>query len=462
MHLRSTFEPVIRFANTVRAWFLAHTVKDTGIVLFIIMLAVLLRVPFLSHPNQTLFDEVLHANFAINIIAGAPFFDIHPPLARMLFAEVASFFPFEVSTIPIAINQSFQDFPYVALRFFVALFGILLVPLVYALARTLGYIPRIAMIPALFVVFDNALVFYSRTMLPDTILLVCVFSGFLAAFAATKKTAGWKRYALVITAALALGLAVSIKWTALGVVGVVFIAYLLAKMYREIFISGIIVAIVYTAIFTVFLFSFPGGGKTDPVLKTYDVPIVTELEFPGEHRPGSIASFFFAHHRVMLETNRDPEITKGITSAPGPLAWPPARSVIAVWKNSEGNKFIILTGNSLLWIVTFFALIFELIWIAAHYFRDRRFPIDRNESILLLGYLMNYLPFFLIHRPMFLYHYFTSLIFLFLLFPRIAPRIVNCIARVSGDRMLALTLAAFVGLLILVNFILLAPSTYGF
>ncbi|MEK7118185.1 MAG: phospholipid carrier-dependent glycosyltransferase [Patescibacteria group bacterium] len=461
MHFRNTFELTQRCVQNIRVWIFAHTEKDVGIILFVILLALILRVPFLSHPRETLFDEVVYANFVVHIIQGVPFFDIHPPFARILFAEVANLVPFHAEAIPIAINQSFQNFPYVLLRFFTAFFGVLLAPLIYMVGRAVGYIPRIAIYPALFVVFDNALVLYSRAILPDTILLVLAFSGFLAAFAATKEQAGLKRRLFVFVSACLLGLAVSIKWTALGVFGVVVLVFFLSRMYREIVWSTFTAIAIYVLIFTSFLFYFPQGGRADYVLPPYNVPIVTGLEFPESFAPQTIAPFLAAYHRAMLETNRDVEITEKTLKANGPLSWPVAKSSIAFWKGGDGKQ-IILMGNSILWFAAFFTLLFELAWIALHFLRERRWPINRTESILLAGYTLNYIPFFFIDRSMYLYHYFIALLFLFLLVPRIAPRIVDCITCVSGDRLFAQTLACFVGFLMLLNFFLLAPTTYGF
>ena len=71
-------------------------------------------------------------------------------------------------------------------------------------------------------------------------------------------------------------------------------------------------------------------------------------------------------------------------------------------------------GNPLLWIAAFALFIFMCIEMG----RGRKHTSDHRSIMimtLIVGYLANYLPFFLIHRPMYLYHYFSALIFLFLL-----------------------------------------------
>ena len=99
----------------------------------------------------------------------------------------------------------------------------------------------------------------------------------------------------------------------------------------------------------------------------------------------------------MLEANQDPKVAKMTLQAPGPLSWPPAKSLISFWENDTKDKQIVLTGNSLLWIMTTFAFIFELVWILFHAVRERRSPVDRTESILMslppvVRYVYDYRP----------------------------------------------------------------------
>src|SRR3989338_7287314 len=80
--LAQSFVLLKRTAKKSAAWLKGKTARDAQIVLIILFLALLLRIPFLSHPGQTLFDEVIYTNFAIYTEHGVPFFDIHPPLAH--------------------------------------------------------------------------------------------------------------------------------------------------------------------------------------------------------------------------------------------------------------------------------------------------------------------------------------------------------------------------------------------
>ena len=141
-HILSSLE---RYALRARDLLYRFTKRDRDMILLILLCAVLLRMPMLDHPSVTQFDEVIYTDYALHIIHQMPLLDIHPPLARMIFAEAArTQKPFSIAFIPLAVRQSFGDFPYVFVRFIVACFGVLLPLLLYGIARALRFSPRMA------------------------------------------------------------------------------------------------------------------------------------------------------------------------------------------------------------------------------------------------------------------------------------------------------------------------------
>lgn len=437
--------------------------KDKNVLIVIFILAILTRLPLLNHPDRTVFDEAIYTNYAMHTVNHVPFFDIHPPLARMIFAGIASNSPFKLWAIPIETNNQFGDFPYETLRLFIALFGILLPLLLYLIGRLLKYPPYAAGVIALFAVFDNALVLYSRTILPDTLLLFFNFLGFAAAIAAVQMVNQHRhRILLVLLSGIALGLAVSIKWTALAVLAIVWIVFLFARMYRAIIVTGILVIFSYLFIFSIYFTHFPEGGRVDPMLFAYNKQWIVSMSFPRGTNIKEVIEYIPEFHQMMLQANTDSDISKATLQSEGPIAWPMAQTFMTWWIGDYGKQAIVLRGNEFLWFMTFFMILFEIGWIATRGILKRSWPIDKNETILLLGYIFNYAPFFLIHRPMYLYHYFTAFIFSLLLLPRVAPRIITCIANITHDKALAKTIMYFSILLVIINFFLLARTTYGF
>src|SRR5215472_18767866 len=82
-------------------------------------------------PNAVVWDEVYFKRFAGHYFNHAFYFDVHPPLANLLFAGVA-----RIAGVPAATLLS--DAPVPVLRILPALCGTLLVPLGYAMLRELG------------------------------------------------------------------------------------------------------------------------------------------------------------------------------------------------------------------------------------------------------------------------------------------------------------------------------------
>ena len=176
--------------------------------------------------------------------------------------------------------------------------------------------------------------------------------------------------------------------------------------------------------------------------------------------PDIFLSFLAEYHRAMLRASRDPEIVEETRQVGDPILWPTAKLRMQFWDDGENGK-IVLAGNTLLWPLSLFVLIFNIAWIAARYLREGIWGVDRTEGLLLIGYAMNYLPFFMIERSMYLYHYFAAILFLFLLAPRVLLRIRECIILLTNDRAFANAFLSLVGVLIVLNFVLLAPTTYG-
>jgi dolichyl-phosphate-mannose--protein O-mannosyl transferase len=437
------------------------TTHDHQWIIIILFYALLLRLPSLTHPDTAYFDEQFYANITLHSLDSRPFFFIHPPLAPILFSQIIEGTgPLTAHPITI-IDQHFGDFPFGQLRLFVAILGSLLPLLIYAIGRTLKYPPRSAAIPALFIVIDSAFIIYSRAILPDTPLLFLNFLAFGCALLMLR-TKNTKLAALLLaTAGIAIGCALSIKWLALGVLATIWCLFLSERRYSAIITSGLIACATYIAIFTAFFFYFPNGGHPDPMLPAFDIPLIQEIEFPKTDNLMNIVKFLPEQHRTMLDANNNKEIGKYILDGSGSITWPTARSSIVFWRSEDG-KTIILQGNSLLWMISFLLLCFQIGWICWHMKHERKWPLERDETILLAGYVLNYLPFFFIHRPMYLYHYLTAIIFLFLMIPKIAPRMIDCIAVLSRDRLFAMTLASFTLFLIVLYFIFLMPTIYGF
>lgn len=434
--------------------------RDIAIILALFLLAAFLRLPGLDHPQTTIFDEPVYANFTIKTNEHIPFFDIHPPFIKLLFARVAGTMPYETSWVPIEFNADVGDFPLHRERVLVAIFGIFLVPVVYVAARMLGLHPPLALIPALLVALDNGLIISSRAMLPDMIILTLEFSAFALALLGLRMQRGsWGASGMILASALVIGVAVASKWTALGIFGVIMLLYLQRGAIRAMIATAVTVPVVYIAIFLIYFSGFPPGVPMQQVLSYLDLPSVRALQISGDIWKD--IALLPRYHAQMAQVNSDPGFIAHTLAAPGASSWPFARNPMVFWKDTPSRSAIVFWGNPYAWIIAFAlgVALLGILFIREGLERPKAF-LMRPEILLAVGFVANYIPFLLISRPMYPYHYFPALMFLYLLFPFAVREIAARGKAVIGEQQTRIILATLL-LPIPLVFLLLLPMTYG-
>lgn len=161
------------------------------------LLGVWLRFYWLSyHGDKRIFDEVYFPIFAHDYIQGKEFFDVHPPLGKLL----------------IALGELVFGDNGLGWRIVPCLFGLANIGLMAVLYRRLFKENVGAWALAGFLALDGMFIAYSRTGLMDGILF---FATFFCVYAAARLD---KDKLPGLLTAVALGLAVSIKWTALSAI----------------------------------------------------------------------------------------------------------------------------------------------------------------------------------------------------------------------------------------------------
>ena len=119
------------------------------------VLAFIVRFWRISHPDQVVFDEVHFGSFAGHYIRREYYFDVHPPLAKMLNAGAAWLFGFDgiFAFRNIGDNYTAANVPFIGMRSFCAVMGSVTVPLVYGIMRESGYPVAIAAFSAFLILF---------------------------------------------------------------------------------------------------------------------------------------------------------------------------------------------------------------------------------------------------------------------------------------------------------------------
>ncbi|SCV04347.1 LANO_0G09648g1_1 [Lachancea nothofagi CBS 11611] len=193
------------------------SMKEKLLIAALLLITGVVRLHSLSNPDSVVFDEVHFGGFASKYIKGIFFMDVHPPLAKMLFAAVGSIAGFNGDFEFSKIGERFpESTPYFFMRLFPSILGVLTVLLMYLTLRCSGVRIPIAFIASLCFAVENSYVTISRYILLDAPLLFFIAS---AAYAFKKyeiyPQGSWASQKALLSAGLALGMAVSSKWVGL-------------------------------------------------------------------------------------------------------------------------------------------------------------------------------------------------------------------------------------------------------
>ena len=186
------------------------------------LISLVLHLGFLWQPSETVFDEVHFGRFASAYFTGAYYFDIHPPLGKLLIAlgaflggylqYVQDYGVFDFENI----GEPYGQAPFVWFRVLPALAGSLIPLAVFCFARSLGLNQRASLLVMFGLVFENALLAHTRLALLDAFLLVFGFAGLALFFFA--RNHGYSLWPLLL-AGFSLSLSFSTKWTGLSFFG---------------------------------------------------------------------------------------------------------------------------------------------------------------------------------------------------------------------------------------------------
>ncbi len=394
--------------------------SNKSLLLIILGVSLTTHFAFFGHPNQTVFDEVHFGKFVSGYYTHEYYFDIHPPLGKLMIAGFAKLFNFKPEFSFAQIGDPFPDKKYMALRFLPSLAGALLPIVIYLLALQLKFTPQAAFVAGTLVAIENALLVQTHYILMDGFLLLFGFLALLFYF---------RRKFLLM--AIFGGLAISIKWTGLTFLFLPFLIEVFQiykqKEYKQILKLPIyfllIPLIFYFSVFAIHFSLLTKPGPGDAFMSS------------GFHNE-SVFKKFIELNIEMYRSNQRLTATHPYGSQW--YSWPFMARPIFYWVS--GNSRIYLLGNPVIWWASTVAVLLSLLYVVRH----------RIIKILLGGYFLNLLPFIGIKRVMFLYHYLTGLVFAILI-------LVYLIEKQKHTKKI------FIGLTIAsaVAFIYFAPLTYG-
>ncbi len=387
------------------------------------LLALVTRFWGLTRFNTLVFDEVYFARFGRNYLAGLPLFDAHPPLGKYLIA------------LGIYLSGHFDPWGY---RWLNALTGSLIPLLVAGVAACLWRKPLFIFLAAFLTSLDGLLLVESRYALINIYLLFFGLLGqwlWLLGSEAKKSHRGW----YLVGAGVSLGACVAVKWSGLGYVLGLYGGWGIAKIcgwawgYRHgwgqsfqawgrwsliqmgLVLPGVMVGF-YGLAWAPHLQLNPKAGlwKLHQQLYTYHRSISDTahpycsnwLSWPWAIRP---VSYFYLRAPEVLPASADP-----------PLIGPPIP-----WQNTVQIYDVHAQFNPpLVWLSSLAILVLVMLvlrgwarglgWIRPDYGQQRAFLPWGAVTWLGVNYGANLLPWAVVGRCLFIYHYLPAALFSFM------------------------------------------------
>ena len=319
----------------------------------------------LGHVETPIFDEIYFPVFANAFLHHKTAFDVHPPLGKFLLA---------------AGIYLFGDTP-LGWRIVPAIFGLLNVGLLLGIWQAMSGGRAGSLMLLLLAGLDGSLIVYSRTGLIDGILLAGILSTVLLAWQT-------ERGKSLLPLTLALGLAVTIKWIGLGaIVPVLFILWRRGRLID-------------------FLPLLPLSALV------YFLVTVAGQAIGGVHSPVSEALNW--HWQAL---NYQLKLTATHPYASRWWEWPlMLRPVLFYYQGvGSGTEVIDAMSSPVVWGAADIAVLLTLGTLLKRAFSRDGTLLDSPLAPLLIGYLSFWLPWSLVTRVVFQYHYLPSYAFALLM-----------------------------------------------
>lgn len=409
-----------------------HKSKNCLLILF--ALSALTHFAYFGYPAQTVFDEVYFGRFASDYITGDYYFDQHPPLGKLIISGFGHLSGISSDGTDYSkIGDAYSNKLYLWYRFLPTLAGTLLPLVVFLLTLRLKFSRGVSFLAGLLIVFENSLLVQSRMISLDSMLLLFGFSS-LWLYLSHRQSRGRLKIAYLVASAITAALAFNMKWTGLSFLGLILLtelwtaattivgirralkgAFLKAALYLSVGLA------IYAAGFAIHFALLPHSGQGDAFMTPSFQKTLAGNQYAGDSniKPLGLFGKFLELNKEMYEANATMNATHPYSSKW--YTWPTMARPIYYWEgNNSGDpstphSYIYYLGNPVIYwsggAVTL-GLILYWLWMTASR-RSSAFSDDdwRRLSFIVVGFLANFLPFVLIGRVMFLYHYEAALAF---------------------------------------------------
>lgn len=391
---------------SLRYWYQRMLQADpwfvSGIALLIILSAI--RLWHITQPAEVIFDEVYFPLDAQKYLAGQGFFDIHPPLAKWLFAAAEWLFGYHTSApydqvgvtaqtllCPVA-NPCIYTFSWRIVPF-VANMGLLTVLWLLVVRITKSW--KAGLIALVVLGFDGLLFIYSRLGLMDGVMYFFAFAAFYVFVVALDQKKKLSQSLMILFAGVLSGCAIAVKWLGLASIILAGIWFLCQcwEQYRQpakertitLWTWGALIGAMALAVLT-YVAAFLGEGANWAQLSK-DIYVPFHNFWDGLKEWHNQAFLF---NKNLKDTH-----IYGSTWWTWPLMLRP------IWyyyqQDAQGLiKGILTMGTPFIWWSAFASFLFTLFFV---------WPKDIWQKCLLYSSILMYVPWIFINRVSFLYYF---------------------------------------------------------
>jgi dolichyl-phosphate-mannose--protein O-mannosyl transferase len=446
------------FLNITPSKWKQHAIACACIFIF----AFVIRSYRSAWPAQAVFDEAWYAASANAYAHGEFSFDLHPPFGRMVLGSVIP--PDQSPVLPSMLNAQAEyppGFPFIRIRQWVVLWGACLAVVLYGIAVLLSGRIAAGILAGGMATIDNALVFYSRTILPETFLITLGMAGLLCVLASTRVRPGWRLWVLAAGIALA-STSANVKVTGLAFIFTACIAWIAGHPPKRLTLRWMMEASLFIIIpivvaIAIHIAYFSHASHTDRYgwAQMFSPGFQATLEGNsnvGNISPNPMLSRIIEYTRRSVEGQA--QIGESVWSGSAWYTWPLLLRPYYGWNilpplgsPNTGAMHIVILGNPIVWwgstlgIVLFIVIGWKLLPRSTY-------------AILAGGYLAALLPHALIPRGMYIYHYLPALV---LAIPATAVLFVRTVKPIWEQRLILTYLLVLAGTF----FVYFSPLTYG-
>lgn len=342
----------------------------------------------ITYLNSSYFDEIYFARTAYEHLHGLPAYEwTHPPLGKLIMA------------VPIAI---FGMTPF-AYRLLGNIAGILMLPVIYILAKMLFKKTKYSATAAIIMALDGMHFVQTRIGTVDSYLVLFTLLEylFMYKYVVSKDQPIGKRLWALFWSGLFMGISISIKWlgvfSAIGLAIIFFISFIKEIIEKRKLSKQNIIIILCCVIFFIII---PALIYTLSYIPFYIVesPYVSNVS-----RIKDVSSFIELQEE-MYNYHHNLKATHDYSSEW--YTWPITQKSVFYWlgKTSDGNySKIALLGNPIIFWVSIPCMIFVLF---------RGLVKHKTEDwFIIIAIISMFMPYIGITRIMYLYHYFPILPF---------------------------------------------------